>query len=102
MNVDKTISSLSIVNQITSHDLKSMLYNSSGSNSSHDYIGDDRRAIIAEEIAKIDPFSTKRDKVAFYDKSKGSPYAGLSKQKVEMFVERNKNNFLRKFHEKML
>ena len=101
LNVQKTISSLSIVNQLTSHDLNSMLFNGSGSSSSHDLIGDDRRAIMAEEIAKINPFSSKRVKINFYDKSMGSPFEGLSKTKIETFVKRNKKNFVRKYHEKM-
>ena len=102
LNVQKTISSLSIVNQITSHDLNSMLFNSSGSSSSHDLIGDDRRAVMAEEIAKIKPFNTNRGKVVFFDKSMGSPFSGLNKTKVDSFVKRNKKNYVRKFHEKML
>ena len=102
INVDKTISSLSIVNQITSHDLNSMLFDSSGSTSSHDYIGDDQREIMAEEILKVNPFNLEREKVTFYDKSRGSPYSGLTETKLNLFVERNKKNFKRKFHEKLL
>ena len=102
LNVDKTISSLSIVNQITKHDLNSMLFTSSGSTSSHDYIGDDHRAEMAEEILKVNPFKLEREKVTFFDKSMGSPYAGLTEAKVNSFVERNKKNFKRKFHEKLL
>ena len=79
-----------------------MMIKSSGSTSSHDYIGDDRRAIMAEKISEIDPFSTDRKKVTFYDKSMGSPFAGLTQVKVDCFVKRNRKNFKRKFHEKML
>ena len=57
---------------------------------------------MAEEIAKVNPFSTARDKVDFYDKSMGSPFSGLTKTKVDSFVERNRKNFVRKFHEKLL
>ena len=79
-----------------------MLFTSSGSTSSHDYMGDDRRAVMAEEIAKVNPFNTNRKKVTFFDKSMGSPYAGLTKEKVDRFVVRNKSNFKRKFHAKLL
>ena len=102
LNVDKTISSLSILNQISEHDLNSMLLSSSGNTSSHDLIGDDRREIMAEEIAKINPFNLDRDKITFYDKSMGSPFTGLTEEKVKKFVDRNKKNFVRKFHVKML
>ena len=78
-----------------------MLLNSTASSSSHDLIGDDRRAIMADEVGKIKPFNTNRNKVDFFDKSMGSPFAGLTIAKIDSFVERNKKNFVRKFDEKM-
>ena len=98
LNVDKTISSLSIVNQVTEHDMKSMLCESSGSHASNDYIGMERR----EEISKMNPFSRKRDKLEFYDKCRGSPFSGLNMEKVGRFVDRNKKNFSRKFNANLL
>ena len=95
LNVTKTISSLSIVNQVTAHDMKSMLSEGSGSHSSHDLIGDDRRQVIAEKVAKIDPFNKNRTKVEFYDKSRGSAFSGLNMEKVDRFLIRNKKNFKR-------
>ena len=82
--------------------MNSMLFNFTGSNSSHDYIGDESRVILAEEVAKIDPFSKDRAKITLFDKSMGSPYSGLNKSKVESFVKRNKSNFMRKFYAKLL
>ena len=102
LNVDKTITSLSIVTQVTAHDMKSMLCEFSASQSSHDYIGDERRKVMAEEIAKINPFSKNRNKIEFYDKSRGSPFSGLNLGKVETFVVRNGKNFNRNFHAKLL
>ena len=61
VNLEKTISSLSVVTQVTDHDLKSMLSPCMGSHASHDYIGLERREVITAEIAKIDPFNKNRD-----------------------------------------
>ena len=102
LNVDKTISSLSIVNQETEHDIKSMLCESSGSHASNDYIGIERREVMREEISKMNPFSRKRDKLEFYDKCRGSPFSGLNMEKVGRFVDRNKKNFSRKFNANLL
>ena len=99
LNIDKTISSLSVVNQVTSHDRKSMLCENLGGHSSNDYIGNDRREVMKDEIAKINPFSKNREKINFFDKSKGSPFSGMNLEKVERFVKRNKKNFSRKFNE---
>ena len=96
------MASLSIVNQLTAHDKKSMLCDSSASRSSHDYIGEERRYVITEEIEKINPFNKNRNKVVFFDKSRGSPFSGLNMKKVDKFVDRNRGNFKRNFHEKLL
>ena len=84
------MSCLSIVNKVASHDKESMLQPSLDGHSCHDYIGDERRSIIATKIEAANPFSTHRKKVEFYDKSKGSPFFGLSEENVERFVDRNK------------
>ena len=97
VNLEKTISSLSIVSQVTEHDKKSMLSPSSGSHASHDYIGLERREVMTAEIAKIDPFNKNRDKIDFFEKTAGSPFSGLNMNKIERFTERNRKNFKRKF-----
>ena len=102
LNVSKTISGLSIVNQITAHDMKSMLSEGSGSHASHDYIGEERRKDITDKVAKINPFNKSREKLEFYDKSRGSPFSGLNMEKVNRFVSRNKKNFRRNFSEKLV
>ena len=102
LNVDKTITSLSIVNQVVNHDLNSMLCDSSRGNDTRDYIGEDRRAVMTEEIAKVNPFCKTRKKVDFFEKSRGSPFSGLNMEKVGRFTARNRKIFGRKFHEKLL
>ena len=99
VNLEKTISSLSVVTQITDHDHKSMLSPRLSSHASHDYIGDNRREVMIAEIAKIDPFNKNRDKIDFFEKTAGSPFSGLNMEKIDRFTERNKKNFNRKFRD---
>ena len=97
----KTISSLSILNQIARHDMESMLHDQKGQ-SSYNYLGPLKTEDMRKEIERVNPFSRNRPKQTFYDKSRGSPFSGMTLQKLEKFVVRNKKNFLRKFHEKLL
>ena len=92
LNLEKNITSLSIVNQVTAHDRKSMLQNMT-SHSSYDYIGDDKRDVIAQEISKVNPFSKDREKVDFYDKTFGSPFAKMELSNLSRFMDRNKAKF---------
>ena len=95
--VDKTVTSLSVINTITGHDMESMQCSSYSSRTSYDYIGDEKRKIIREEISKINPFSKSRPKVDLYEKRSGSPFSGMTLEKVDRFVDRNCANYKRKF-----
>ena len=95
--MDKTVTSLSVINSITTHDMESMLSNSYSSNTSYDYIGEEKRKIMAEEISRVNPFSQNRIPINLYDKSTGSPFSGMSIEKIDRFVNRNCANFKRKF-----
>ena len=97
MTVDKTVTSLSVINSITNHDLESMLSNSYSSSSSYDYIGEEKRKIMAEEIARINPFCKDRTPISLFDRSKGSPFSGMTDDKLDRFLKRNCTNFKRKF-----
>ena len=72
--------------------MKSML-NNARSHSSYDHIGDENRKIIAEEINTVNPFSKDRSKVKFFDKSKGSPFAGMELPSLDRFMKRNREKF---------
>ena len=92
LNLEKNITSLSIVNQVTAHDKVSMLDGSSSSRS-YDHIGDERREAIAKELFKVNPFSKDRSKIDFFDKSKGSPFTGMDLPSLERFMKRNRDKF---------
>ena len=97
LNVEKTVSSISVVNRIVGHDLESMLCNSLSSNTSYDYIGEERRKLMNEKVSEVNPFSKSREKVNFFDKSKGTPFAGMTLEKVQRFLDRNRTNYRRRF-----
>ena len=52
---------------------------------------------MSEQVSKINPFSKKRPPVTFYDKRKGTPFAGMTMEKVDRFMARNCANFKRRF-----
>ena len=87
------MTSLSVISNITSHDVESMLGNNYSSTTTSDYIGAEKRKVIADEIKKINPFSKSRSKIKLYDKSMGSPFSGMSLEKIDKFVNRNCGHF---------
>ena len=94
--LDKSISSLSTVSKIVQHDLESMSVGNLGLQSSYDYIGDNARKYMREKIAELNPFSSARSQITLLDKSNGlSPFSGMSMEKLERFVKRNKKNYIR-------
>ena len=52
---------------------------------------------MSEKVREVNPFSTSRDKISFYDKSMGTPFAGMTLEKIKNFLNRNKINYKRKF-----
>ena len=95
INVSKSMLGSNVLSQIETHDKESMLVQQSGGRSSHRYFNDDQRSIIKQEIQRIKPFEKQREKNQYYDKSKGSVFAGLAESNIKRFVERNKRLFSR-------
>ena len=52
---------------------------------------------MSEEIKRINPFSKSREKITFYDKSMGTPFAGMTLDKIDGFLIRNQKNYKRRF-----
>ena len=96
LSVDKAVSSISVINMITNHDRDSMLSTNLSSSTSYDYIGIERKNLMAEKIREVNPFSTEREKISFYERSNGSPFAGMNLDKISEFLARNKTNYRRK------
>ena len=71
--LDKSISSLSTISKIVTHDMKSMSLENKGLQSSYDYIGSDAKNYMKDKISELDPFLLKRKKISLLDKSQGLP-----------------------------
>ena len=94
--LDKSISSLSTITKICSHDVKSMCAGDLGLQSSYDHIGPEATTFMKEKVSELNPFSSVRPKVNLIDKSQGlSPFTGMTKSKVVRFAKRNKANYKR-------
>ena len=102
INVSKAMLGGHMLSQIESHDKESLQMAQSGGRSSHKYFNPDQKEKIKQEIQRVKPFDKSREKIKFYDKSKGSVFSGLAKPQVERFLERNKRLFARRDHHKFM
>lgn len=93
--LDKSISSLSTISKIVSHDLRSMCAGNLDLQASYDYIGPEAKAFMKEKIKDLDPFSSSRSPVSLYDKSIGrSPFTGMTLDRAKQFTKQNRKNFI--------
>ena len=102
MNVSKSMLGSNVLSQIETHDRDSTLIPQGGGRSSHSYFSDDQKNKIREEIERVKPFDKRREKIQFYDKSKGSVFSGLSEINLKRFLERNRKLFGRNDPNKFL
>ena len=98
--LSKAILGGNILSQIKSQDEESMLLTNSGGRTSHRYINEEQRLKIREDIQRVRPFDEKREKLEYYEKSSGSVFSGLTVERVEWFLKRNRANFNRSFPHK--
>ena len=89
LSVEKTTVGSNILEIVESHDRQAMLLQEEGGKSSHRHLTDAQKKKIREEIVRMDPFNTSRDKVKFFDKFRGM-FSGLTVQQIERFLIRNK------------
>ena len=92
--VERRITGQNALNLILEHDRLSLLQNKI-SQSSYDFIGQERRESIAEQLSKVEPFSKLRPKITFEEKSTGSVFSSLTLAKLDRFVKLKKSNFNR-------
>ena len=102
MNVSKSMLGSNVLSHIETHDRDSTLIPQGGGRSSHSYFSDDQKNKIREEIERVKPFDKRREKIQFYDKSKGSVFSGLSEINLKRFLERNRKLFGRNDPNKFL
>ena len=96
----KSILGDNVLSQILEHDNQSMLLGTSGGRTSYNYMSEDQRLIVREELDRIRPFERNREKITFYDKIPGSIFSGLDSTRVEKFLDRNRKLFKRSFPHK--
>ena len=99
IQVEKRITGQNALHMILEHDRDSLLLNK-GSQSSYDYVGPERRAIIGEELEKVQPFSKSRSKVSFKEQTSWSIFGTVTLEKLERFVNLKKKNFNRNCSQK--
>ena len=98
--VSKAVLGENVLHQVQEHDEESMLLQLSGGRTSYRYIGEDARKKIREELERVKPFDINRPKMEYFDKLPGSVFNGLTMDRVNRFLERNKRNFIRSYPHK--
>ena len=97
IKLEKEIGGLSVITEIVQHNRSSVLRGRVGKEHAKDMVGDEVREQLEENAAKFNPF--KRDRVikyVFLDKSKGSPYKGLTVANLDKFIENKKREYKQK------
>ena len=92
--VEKAVLGSNILELITGHDRQSMLLLEEGGKSSYRYLSEAQKLKVREEVRRKKPFEYNREKIEFYDKARGV-FSGLTEEKIERFILRNKENFSR-------
>ena len=92
--VEKAVLGSNILELINGHDRQSMLLLEEGGKSSYRYLSEAQKLKIREEIGRMKPFEKNREKIEYYDKARGV-FSGLTDEKIDRFILRNKGNFSR-------
>ena len=90
--VEKSIVGSNIMGQIESHDRQAMLVTAGGGGTSYRHLSGTQMDLIRKEIQKINPFSTSREKISYFDKPRGM-FSGLTVDQIDRFVKRNQKKF---------
>ena len=92
--VEKAVLGSNIMDIIEGHDKQAMMVIDEGGKSSCRYLSPEQKTKIREEIRKMKPFNYQREKICYFDKTRGI-FSGLAVDQVERFLLRNKVNFTR-------
>ena len=100
LQVEKTILSMDVCNQIVDHDRLSMLMSLSGGGTSYRQFSKEDISDIRREYRKVQPFSLTREKVFYKTKQVPSVYSGLTMEDFMRFLKRNRDNFDKEYPHK--
>ena len=99
IQVEKRITGQNALHLILEHDRESLLLNNVNQ-STYDYMGSERRNMIAEELDKVEVFSKSRKKVSFKEQTSCRVFGRVTLQKLERFIDLKKKNFNRNCSQK--
>ena len=94
LTVEKSTLGSNILEIVEDHDRQAMLLPEKGGKSSHRYLSDAQMMKIKAEIKRMKPFDMNRQKVEYYDKTRGM-FSGLDEEQVDRFIQRNRANHKR-------
>ena len=88
LQLQTLVRSLSVMNALHRHNLRSRLYEHQSRHTSSDTFGEEKRGILRDIVKKADPFNLQRCPVTdFAHKSSGSPFIGLSLEMMTSFLQ---------------
>ena len=100
--VTKAVLGDNVISLIETQDNDSMLQVLRGGRTSQQYMTEDQKLKIRNELERVKPFCLDRIKIDYFDKISGSPFTGLSKERVLWFLKRNQANFKKAYPHKNL
>ena len=94
LTLQTLVRSLSVMTQLHKYNLKSRLYEFQSRHTSTDTYGIEKRTLLRELMNKTNPFNLERAPVTdFSHKSSGSPFAGLTVEKMDSFLKSVRSEF---------
>ena len=94
IKLEKEIGGLSVITEIIQHHRSSVLRGRLGKEHAKDMVGEEVREQLEGYAAKFNPFNRARTvKYKFLDKSKGSPFRGLTPENIDKFIASKKREF---------
>ena len=95
--VEKMLNGLSVITSVCEHDRNSLLKGKTGKEKSHDFVGNNVRGVLEELVMEQDPFNRERVGQTYYQKPRGSPYAGLVESDLTRFLLRMSEVYRKKY-----
>ena len=92
--VQTLVRSLSVMTAIHKHNLRARLYEFQSRFTSTDVVGEEKRQLLQDLMARTDPFNLERPpETDFSHKSPGSPFAGLTRETMTRFLKSVSSEF---------
>ena len=87
IKVQTLVGSLSVMTALHKHNLQSRLYEFQSRHTSSDVVGEEKRLLLRDQMERNQPFDLTRVPVTDWAfKPRGSPFAGLTEETMEDFI----------------